>query len=165
MHGIVLKAGWTESAPSMYRVNDTKKSKVELSGVTYDLAKSLSRIVNFTLEMEEVDVYGALQLDGTWNGIVEKLRTKQLDLGIVDMTITMERANVLDFSVGLKGMDYVLLMKSSEQALQWMTFIDVFSVRFWPCLITFIFTLTVFLSIIQIYGLGMIFPNSIEILN
>ena len=165
MHGIVIKAGWTASAPFMYLANDTKKSKLELSGINYDLAKSLSRILNFTLEMEEVDVYGALQLDGTWTGIVEKLRTKQLDLGIADMDKTIERAKVIDFSVGLEGVDFVLLMKSSEQALQWMTFIEVFSVGFWPLLITFIFILTIFLSIMQIYGQGMIFQTSIKVLN
>ena len=109
------------------------------------------------MELEEVDVYGALQLDGNWTGIVEKLRTHQLDLGIADISITIERAEVIDFSVGLQNTEYVLFMKSSEQALQWMTFIDVFSVGFWSCLITFIITLTLFLSIMQIYGLGMIF--------
>ena len=157
LHGIILKAGWREGAPFIYQVNDTKISKVEISGVNYDLAKSLSRIFNFTLELEEVDVYGALQLDGNWTGIVEKLRTHQLDLGIADISITIERAEVIDFSVGLQNTEYVLFMKSSEQALQWMTFIDVFSVGFWSCLITFIITLTLFLSIMQIYGLGMIF--------
>ena len=157
-----MKAGWTAAAPFMYLVHDTRKSKRELSGANYDLAKSLSRILNFTLEMEEVDVYGALQLDGTWTGIVEKLRTKQLDLGIADMGISIERANVIDFSVGLQDVEFVLLMKSSEQALQWMTFIDVFSVDFWPCFITFIFTLTIFLSILQIYELSMILPPALK---
>ena len=157
LHGIVMKAGWTAAAPFMYLVNDTQKSERELSGVNYDLAKSLSSILNFTLEMEEVDFFGSLQLDGTWTGIVEKLRTKQLDLGIVDMAVTFERANVIDFSVGLQDEEFVLIMKSPEQALQWMTFIGVFSVGFWPCFITFIFTLTIFLSTLQIYGLGIIF--------
>ena len=135
LHGIVMKAGWTTAAPFIYQVNDTKNLKLELSGVNYDLAKSLSRILNFTLEMEEVDVFGDLQLDGTWTGIVEKLRTKQLDLGIADMHITIERAKVIDFTVGLQQEEFVLWMKSSEQALQWMTFIDVFSVEFWSCFI------------------------------
>ena len=157
LQGITLKAGWRDGAPFIYQVNDTKNSKLELSGVNYDLAKSLSRIFNFTLELEEVDVYGALQLDGNWTGIVEKLRTHQLDLGIADISITIERDEVIDFSVGLQNTEYVLFMRSSEQALQWMTFIDVFSVGFWSCLITFIVTLTIFLSIIQIYGLGIIF--------
>ena len=115
--------------------------------------------------MEEVDFFGSLQLDGTWTGIVEKLRAKQLDLGIVDMAVTFERANVIDFSVGLQDEEFVLIMKSPEQALQWMTFIGVFSVGFWPCFITFISTLTIFLSTLQIYGLGIIFSTCIKILN
>ena len=154
LHGIVLKAGWREGAPFLYTVNHTKSSKLEISGVNYDLAKSLSELCNFTLDLKEVDVYGALQLDGTWTGIVERLRTNQLDLGIADISITSEREKVIDFSVGLHNTEYVLFMKSSEQVWQWMTFIDVFSNGFWSCLITFVITLTVFIAIMQIYGLG-----------
>ena len=106
------------------------------------------------MDLKEVDVYGALQLDGTWTGIVERLRTNQLDLGIADISITSEREKVIDFSVGLHNTEYVLFMKSSEQVWQWMTFIDVFSNGFWSCLITFVITLTVFIAIMQIYGLG-----------
>ena len=157
LHGIVLKAGWREGAPFLYTVNHTKNSKLEISGVNYDLAKSLSELCNFTLDLKEVDVYGALQLDGTWTGIVERLRTNQLDLGIADISITSEREKVIDFSVGLYNTEYVLFMKSSKQVWQWMTFIDVFSNGFWSCLITFVITLTVFIAIMQIYSLGKIF--------
>ena len=157
LHGIVLKAGWREGAPFLYTVNHTKNSKLEISGVNYDLAKSLSELCNFTLDLKEVDVYGALQLDGTWTGIVERLRTNQLDLGIADISITSEREKVIDFSVGLYNTEYVLFMKSSKQVWQWMTFIDVFSNGFWSCLITFVITLTVFIAIMQMYSIGKIF--------
>lgn len=156
LNGILLKAGWREGAPFLYTVNHTKSSKLEISGVNYNLAKSLSELFNFTMDLKEVDVYGALQLDGTWTGIVERLRTNQLDLGIADISITMEREKVIDFSVGLYNTEYVLFMKSSDQAFQWMTFIDVFSNGFWSCLITFVITLTVFIAIMQIYSLGKI---------
>ena len=157
-----MKAGWTAAAPFIYQTNLNKKSKLELAGVNYDLAKSLSSTLNFTLEMKEVDVFGALQLDGTWTGIVEKLRTKQLDMGIANMDVTIDRAKVIDFSVGLQDVEFALFMKSSEQALQWMTFVDVFSVEFWSCFITFIVTLTICLSIIQIYELGIIFQPALK---
>ena len=154
LEGRVLRAGWREGSPFIYLVNNTKNETVEISGVNHDLAKSLARLCNFSMELEEVDVYGALQLDGTWTGLVEKLRTNQLDLGIADMSITIERAEVIDFSIGFHNTEYVLFMKSSKQVLQWLTFIDVFSNGFWACLITFVISLTVFLSIMQIYILG-----------
>ena len=108
------------------------------------------------MDLKEFDVTGALKLDRSWTGIIESLRTNQLDLGIAGMSITNERAKVIDFSVGLHDTEYVLFMKSSEQVLQWMTFIDVFTNGFWSCLITFVITLTVFIAIMQIYSLGKI---------
>ena len=159
LQGTILKIGWTAGQPWIYQVNSTKTSKIEIAGVNYDLAKSLAWICNFTVELEKVDGYGVLQLDGTWTGIVEKLRTRQVDMAISGISITFEREDVIDFSVGLHSEEYVLFMKSSDQALHWGTFSDVFTDGFWSCLITFIITLSLSLCIVQVHELGIIFKN------
>jgi hypothetical protein len=152
--GHVLKAGWRDGPPFVYTTNESTTGEQTISGVNYDLAISLANLCNFSLQLEKVDVYGALQSDGTWTGIVKKLQTKELDIGIADISHTMERAQVIDFSIGISETHYVLFMRMTKQVLQWNTFIDVFSSGFWYCLITFVTSLTVFLCIIKINGLG-----------
>ena len=149
-----MKAGWRDGPPFVYTTNNSSNGEQNISGVNYDLAISLANLCNFSLQLEKVDVYGALQADGSWTGIVRKLQTKELDIGIADISHTMERAKVIDFSVGICNTHYVLFMRVSKQVFQWMTFISVFSNGFWFCLITFVTSLTVFLCIIKVNGLG-----------
>ena len=149
---MVFNAGWIKGLPYIYTINDSNTD--EISGVNYDLASSLANKCNFSLHLDQVDVYGALQSDGSWTGIVEKLMTKKLDLGIADISITIERANVIDFSIGIHDTEYVLFMRQSGQVLQWKTFIQVFSPGFWCCMISFIISLTIFLCIIKISSSG-----------
>ena len=118
------------------------------------MAVSLANLCNFSLQLEEVDVYGALQDDGSWTGIVEKLRTHELDIGIADISITKERAEVIDFSVGLLNAEYVLFMKTSGEVIKWLTYIEVFSDGFWFCLLTCIIILTIFLCFVKIFTMG-----------
>ena len=152
--GYVLKAGWRDGPPYVYSINDSTTGERIISGVNYDLTLSLANLCNFSVQLEKVDVYGSKQPNGSWTGIVKKLQNKELDIGIADISHTMERAEVIDFSIGISDSYYVLFMKTSNQALQWLTFIDVFSKGFWFCLITFITSLTVFLCIIKITGFG-----------
>ena len=113
------------------------------------MAFSLARLCNFSLHLEEVDVYGALQDNGDWTGLVEKLRTNELDIGIADMSITKERAEVVDFSIGIQNSEYVLFMQTSGESIKWTTFYDPFSNGFWYCLLTCIIVLTIFLCFIN----------------
>ena len=157
--GHTLKAGWRDGPPFVYHdhiTNDSTNGEQNISGVNHDLAISLANLCNFTLQLEKVDVYGAKQPNGSWTGIVKKLQTKELDIGIADISHTMERAKVIDFSIGIADTHYVLFMRVSKQVLQWLTFINVFSKGFWFCLITFVTSLTVFLCIIIVTGFGKI---------
>ena len=155
--GHVLNAGWRIGPPYIYQTSGNKHSNDSndnITGVNYDLAFSLARLCNFSLHLEEVDVYGALQEDGNWTGLVEKLRTHVLDIGIADMSITKERADVIDFSIGIQNSEYVLFMKASGEVIKWLTFKEVFSDGFWYCLLTCVISLTIFLCFIQISTLG-----------
>ena len=152
--GHVLTAGWRIGRPYIYFANDSSNSS-NITGVNYDLAYSIARQCNFSLHLERIDVYGALQDNGSWTGLVEKLRTNEFDIGIADIGITQERAEVIDFSIGLHKSENVLFMKAaSEGALKWWTFKKVFSDGFWCCLITCIFSLTIFLCFMKVLTCG-----------
>jgi ABC-type amino acid transport substrate-binding protein len=54
---------------------------------------------NYTFELQEDNVYGDKQSDGTWSGMIGQIMNDQADLAIVDLTITSEREEAVDFSM------------------------------------------------------------------
>ena len=44
------------------------------------------------------DAYGVQNEDGTWSGLIGMIHTGQADISINDLTITMERAKVPNYS-------------------------------------------------------------------
>ena len=147
--GYALKSGWIEGLPYIYIKNDSTGDSI--AGVNYDLSVALAKQCNFTLSFEKIDVYGALQEDGSWTGLMKKLINKDLDIGIADLSITFERANEIDFSIGIHNSEYALFMKiKTSEPLRWETFTEGFSSGFWYCLVTLVISLTIFLCIMKL---------------
>ena len=144
-----MKSGWIEGLPYIYIKNDSTGDSI--AGVNYDLSVALAKQCNFTLSFEKIDVYGALQEDGSWTGLMKKLINKDLDIGIADLSITFERANEIDFSIGIHNSEYALFMKiKTSEPLRWETFTEGFSSGFWYCLVTLVISLTIFLCIMKL---------------
>ena len=125
------------------------KNEVKITGLNYDLANILAQRCNFSLQLEEVDLYGSMQDDGSWTGLIEKLMMGDLDMGIADVSITKERASVVDFSIGFQRSEYVLYMRRPGAAWKLQTFYEGFSTGFWLCLMATIISLTVFLCFVS----------------
>ena len=88
---------------------------------------------------------------------MKKLINKEIDIGIADLSITFERAQQIDFSVGIHDSEYALFMKiKTSEPLRWETFTEAFSNGFWFCLFTLIISLTIFLSIMKFSSNGKI---------
>ena len=151
--GHVLKSGWVEGLPYVYTMHNSTADTI--AGVNYDIAVELAKQCNFTLQFEKTDVYGAEQNDKSWTGLMQKLIKKEVDIGIADLSITFERSEVIDFSVGIHNSYYVLFMRvKTKEPLRWTTFTEVFSGGFWSCLLTFVISLTIFLCIVETSTMG-----------
>jgi hypothetical protein len=165
LKGQILKAGWIYSRPYIYfegQFSDPRGSHgvyidgnyPNLTGMFYDIAQSLAHHCNFTMELQEVKEFGVRHNDGTWTGIIEMLRKRELDIGIVDITPTKERSTVADFSIGLRSSDFILLQATSKHSFNWKIYKNVFSDIFWICLCLSIFSLTTCLFLIQFCTMG-----------
>ena len=95
-----------------------------------DLLEMLKSQLNFTYTITKpADLaYGTL-INGSWNGVIKELDENNIDLAICDLTVTKERAEVVDFTVGLIKIANKLYMKKPERDFSWTTFIDVFNHR------------------------------------
>ena len=153
--GHELKSGWIVGLPYIYMKDVSTGTNI--AGVNYDLSVALAKECNFSLSFERIDVYGAEQKDGSWTGLMKRLINKEIDIGIADLSITFERAEQIDFSVGIHDSEYALFMKiKTSEPLRWETFTEAFSNGFWFCLFTLIISLTIFLSIMKFSSNGKI---------
>jgi len=62
-------------------------------GIMWDLAHTMSTMMNFTLNMKEESMYGEF-INGSWHGVVGALQRGDADLTISDFSITQERSLV-----------------------------------------------------------------------
>ena len=69
----------------------------------FDVLKTLKSDLNFTYIVKQPKdmSYGTMLDDGTWNGIIGQLHKKKADIGCVDLSVTEQRSQVCDFTVGL----------------------------------------------------------------
>jgi len=71
------------------------------SGVVWDLLTLLSTTANFTfdLSLQADGEYGVPQADGSWNGAVGALIAGKADLVAAALSVTYERAKVIDYTM------------------------------------------------------------------
>ncbi|KAJ9590515.1 hypothetical protein L9F63_016466, partial [Diploptera punctata] len=58
----------------------------------------MEKKLNFSTVFEEESVFGIL-VNGSWNGMIEKLRSRCVDIAISEFTMTRDRMEVVDFSL------------------------------------------------------------------
>lgn len=70
---------------------------VKYDGFCIDLLKEMSKVLNFTFEILEVEdgTYGVQDETGRWNGIIGVLQRHEADLSISAVTITYSRVKVI----------------------------------------------------------------------
>jgi ionotropic kainate glutamate receptor 5 len=56
--------------------------------------------------------YGALQPDGTWNGMVRIIQDKQADIAVASFTVTMDRSTVITFAQPITQIYHSLFIKN-----------------------------------------------------
>jgi ABC-type amino acid transport substrate-binding protein len=107
LKGQKLKILTIVSPPYVSQGSDGK-----LSGVIVDILNKLSAAEGFTfdLALQPDGAYGALQADGTWNGLVRSLIDGKADVAAADLTITQARDKVIDFTTPLSQFNLKILV-------------------------------------------------------
>ena len=87
---------------------------------------SLQEIMNFTYTVIEPPdgQYGALQPDGTWNGIVKLLANQDIDIGPTTFAVTQERSTVITFASPIFEVYYSLFIKNPAEIFNVMAYIE-----------------------------------------
>lgn len=108
----------------------------EYEGFCIDLIKKIAEEVEFDYEIYSENVFGFMDKNGTWNGIVRKLMDKEADIGLGAMSVMAEREAVIDFTVPFYDLVGIsILMKIPKPLSQWFQFVKVLKSTVWFAII------------------------------
>lgn len=115
----------------------------------FDLLDALKTDLNFTYVIREPEdgTFGSLT-NGSWSGIIKDLQNRRGDIAVVDLSVTEQRSQVVDFTVGLEISASKLYMKIPQRSLSWSTFTRVFDTHFMLLLAASTVTLSLIFFII-----------------
>jgi hypothetical protein len=118
-----------------------------------ELIKQLVYDLNFTTSWvkSEDNSYGVYNKERkTWNGVIQMLIQDQADLSSAHLTITSARSSVVSFTEGFDRTRCGLFMAKRSVVSSWLTFMEVFTSRYWCVLVATIslisFTLVFFIG-------------------
>ena len=112
------------------------------TGFFAEVFDNLQEIMNFTYEVIKPPdrQWGAIQPDGTWNGMVNLLANQIIDMGIAEFTVTQERSAVLTFATPITQIYHTLFIKNPAEKFNFMAYIEQFHWLAWVGLLILLAT-------------------------
>ncbi|XP_078051605.1 ionotropic receptor 25a-like isoform X2 [Augochlora pura] len=120
------------------------KQKNEYYGFCIDLLNEIKEMVGFQYEIRESEdgLYGNLNPDHSWNGMMKELITKRADIALGSLWVTAERERIVDFTVpfyDLVGLSIMMLKTKTTTSL--FKFLTVLESEVWFCILAaYLFT-------------------------
>ncbi|XP_050303158.1 ionotropic receptor 25a isoform X2 [Anthonomus grandis grandis] len=132
---IVHKIVTVVQKPFIYRDETAPKG---FKGYCIDLIDEIANILHFDYEIEAVadGMFGNMDEQGNWNGIIKDLIDKKADIGLGSLSVMAERENVIDFTVPYYDLvGITILMKLPETPTSLFKFLTVLENEVWLCIL------------------------------
>ncbi|XP_077488765.1 glutamate receptor ionotropic, kainate 2-like isoform X2 [Amblyomma americanum] len=158
LEGLTLRVTTVESRPytMLYPEGSNKTGNDRFYGYCIDLIKMLAEEVGFKYEfyLTADGAYGSPQANNEWNGMIKELLDRKADAAIVDLTITYEREQAVDFTIPFMSTGISILFKKPDKSdPSLFSFLYPFSVDVW------LYVLTVYLGVsLLIFIMGRFTP-------
>ncbi|XP_064101780.1 ionotropic receptor 21a-like [Macrobrachium nipponense] len=101
LKGVMLKCVTFEWKPSVFYYRSKNGTVLFRYGIDIGVVQTLSNVLNFTVQFEEPpaeEYWGREEQNGSWSGMMGKLARNEVDLGVVDLYVTIIRVNILDYT-------------------------------------------------------------------
>ena len=142
LYGAELKVSYVELPPYIQIMdgvngistgNFLSQGNKTYAGIMIQLFRIIASEINctFLLTASKDGFYGAKNNDGSWSGMVGELHRKETDLSIAGLSVTRDRALVVDFTNGFLDDDNGLFMLRPSKEFSWTTFTGVFHWKLW----------------------------------
>lgn len=112
MNGIVLRAVAIHFSNFAELTLDDSGSIVNGTGLALEILKHLREKMNFEIELihSRDGNWGAVESDGTWNGMVGMLMDGSADICTTALSVTLERSQVIDYAIAFdKDIDTLII--------------------------------------------------------
>ena len=99
--------------PPFVMIRNDGEDKERYEGFAIDLLDELTEVIGFDYNIKLADdaKYGAMDANGTWDGIIGEVIAGRADLGVADLMITSKRAHVVDYSLPFMTTGIGILVK------------------------------------------------------
>ncbi|CAH1268315.1 GRIA2 [Branchiostoma lanceolatum] len=107
-------------------------------GYCVDMLKKVATLVGFNYTIREVadGKYGAVDGNGTWNGMVGELISRKADLAVAPLTINMAREEVIEFSKPYMSVGISIMIKKPQKSKPGVfSFLDPLAYEIWMCIL------------------------------
>ncbi|KAG8186667.1 hypothetical protein JTE90_014743 [Oedothorax gibbosus] len=114
------------------------KGEKKWRGYIFHVVNVLGDIFNFTYTVKEADnrFYGILHEDGSYSGMMGELYKKSVDMGVGDLSWTLERTGAADLSKTIFPETVTFIYRAPDfYSRTWILFQDI-DVRIWISLLT-----------------------------
>lgn len=146
LNGIEFFAAYALNKPYVY----IKEGM--LAGTNVQIIQSLAQELNFSVTIYPVadGAFGSYDpATKLWNGVVGDLISQRADIVIADLAVTSTRSEVIDFTRAIFQYENKLYMKKPLQSINWLTFVEVFSLQYWLAVIVIGIVLTLSLMSVK----------------
>ncbi|XP_022241144.1 glutamate receptor ionotropic, kainate 2-like [Limulus polyphemus] len=120
-------------------------------GYCVDLIEEISKVLGFKYKFREAAdrTYGKRNEWGEWNGMIRELIEGKADLAVVDLTITYEREDAVDFTMPFMNLGIsILFKKPSRKIPKLFSFLSPLSLEVWVYMVTAFLGVSLFLFIV-----------------
>ncbi|XP_033760750.1 glutamate receptor U1-like [Pecten maximus] len=126
-----------EEMPYIFQTPGASEGPNGFEGLLIDILNRVSRILDVKFSLNHVgdDAFGEKRDDGTWTGMIGELQRNESDIAAGPLTVTADRARIVDFSQPFSNTGLRILVKrpdntptSSDQVV---LFVRPFSVGVW----------------------------------
>ena len=141
LSGIHLNITYVNKEP--YSFTDRANSKI--TGYLGDLFLLLQEYLQFdyTLTPEFNGIWGSLQSNGTYDGVMGMLQNGESNWSISPFSFSLERSEILDFSMPVGHKSRRLVTQRPKDDLNWTAYTGVFSHYFWLAILLSIMVLSI----------------------
>ena len=94
----------------------------------------------YTLIKPSDGKWGAIQPDGTWNGMIDLLADQEIDIAPAPFTVTEKRSTVITFASPITEVFHTLFVKNPAESYNVMAYINPMHWFAWICLFVLLAT-------------------------
>ncbi|XP_042213524.1 probable glutamate receptor [Homarus americanus] len=100
LQGAVLKAVAFEWKPSVFYQRAKNGTVLLRYGIDIGVVKTLAQVLNFTIQFVEPPEgqHWGYEVNGSWTGMVGMLSKNEVDMGMVNLYVSIVRTSILDYS-------------------------------------------------------------------